>query len=133
MQVEQTIKPTGSVRNSRQDIRLAMILMYIAPLLFIGNQVMARAIAGTFPPIALTFWRWVLALLILWPFVGTEIWRKRRAVMVQWRDHLILGALGMGVCGATVYIGAATTTATNIGIIYAGAPVLIVALSWALY
>jgi drug/metabolite transporter (DMT)-like permease len=41
---------------------------------------------------------------------------------------LLLGALGMGVCGAFVYVAAATTTATNIGILYAASPVLIILL-----
>ncbi|MCK6452426.1 MAG: DMT family transporter [Alphaproteobacteria bacterium] len=123
----------GAARPSRQDMRLALVLMYIAPLLFTGNQVMARAAAGLFPPFAMAFWRWMLAVLLFLPFIGPELWRKRRGVLAEWRDHLVLGALGMGVCGAAVYIGAATTTATNIGIIYGASPVLIVALAGALY
>jgi drug/metabolite transporter (DMT)-like permease len=42
---------------------------------------------------------------------------------------LVLAALGMWVCGAFVYIAGATTTATNIALIYAGAPILIMLLS----
>jgi drug/metabolite transporter (DMT)-like permease len=42
---------------------------------------------------------------------------------------LLLGALGMWVCGAFVYIGAQTSPAVNIGLIYALAPVLIAVLS----
>jgi len=125
--------PPGAAAPSRRDIRLALVLMYIAPLLFTGNQVMARAAAGLFPPIAMSFWRWVLAALLFLPFVGPELWRKRRTILAEWPNHLVLGALGMGVCGAAVYIGAATTTATNIGIIYGASPVLIVALACALY
>ena len=37
----------------------------------------------------------------------------------------MLGALGMWVCGAFVYIGAHTTSAVNIGLIYAATPVAI--------
>ena len=40
-----------------------------------------------------------------------------------------LGALGMGVCGAFVYIGADTTSATNIGLIYSSSPVLILVIA----
>jgi drug/metabolite transporter (DMT)-like permease len=38
---------------------------------------------------------------------------------------LVLGALGMWICGAFVYIGARSTTATNIGLLYAISPVMI--------
>ncbi len=37
----------------------------------------------------------------------------------------MLGILGMGICGAFVYVGADTTSATNIGLIYATAPIMI--------
>jgi drug/metabolite transporter (DMT)-like permease len=36
----------------------------------------------------------------------------------------VLGALGMWVCGAGVYVGARGTTAINIGLLYATSPVL---------
>src|SRR3546814_5727141 len=39
----------------------------------------------------------------------------------------------MGVCGAFVYIAADTTSATNIGLIYAASPILIVALARVFY
>jgi drug/metabolite transporter (DMT)-like permease len=42
---------------------------------------------------------------------------------------LVLGALGMWICGAFVYIGAHTTSATNIGLIYAATPVGIAVIS----
>ncbi|MDE0780669.1 MAG: hypothetical protein OSB67_07940 [Alphaproteobacteria bacterium] len=43
----------------------------------------------------------------------------------EWRDLLVLCILGMGICGAFVYVGADTTSATNIGLIYASAPQLL--------
>ena len=56
-----------------------------------------------------------------------------RDALREWKDLLVLGALGMGVCGAFVYIGADTTSATNIGIIYAASPILIVLLARIFY
>jgi len=46
---------------------------------------------------------------------------------------LVLGALGMWVCGAFVYIGGRTTSAVNIGLLYALAPVLIAVISARLF
>jgi drug/metabolite transporter (DMT)-like permease len=113
--------------------RLARILLFINPAFFAGNMLMARATADLVPPVALAFWRWAVAFSILSLFVGPALWKARADVLAEWRDLLPLGALGMGVCGAFVYIGADTTTATNIGLIYAGAPVVIILLDHVLY
>jgi drug/metabolite transporter (DMT)-like permease len=50
---------------------------------------------------------------------GFARWRR------EWKQLLVLGALGMWICGAFVYQGARTTSATNIGLIYAATPVAI--------
>lgn len=113
--------------------RLAMILLFVAPALFASNMLTARATHDFFPPIALAFWRWTATLALLLPFTAATLWRYRTAVLGEWRDLLVLGALGMGVCGAFVYIGADTTSATNIGLIYAASPILIVVLARAFY
>ena len=42
---------------------------------------------------------------------------------------LLLGALGMWICGAWVYIGAQSTSATNIALIYTLSPVFIALVS----
>ena len=106
--------------------RIAFVLLFLSPAMFASNMLMARATAETMPPVALAFWRWTLALVILLPWAIGPLWRQRAALRHEWRDLLILGALGMGACGAFVYIGADTTTATNIGLIYAASPILIV-------
>lgn len=106
--------------------QVAIALLFVAPALFASNMLVARATAELMPPVALAFWRWAFALAILLPFTAAALWRQREALRREWRDLIVLGALGMGVCGAFVYIGADTTTATNIGLIYAAAPILIV-------
>lgn len=106
--------------------QLALVLLFVAPALFASNMLTAKATADFFPPVALAFWRWFCTLLLLLPFTAATLLRHRAAVRREWRDLLVLGALGMGVCGAFVYIAADTTTATNIGLIYAASPILIV-------
>ncbi len=113
--------------------QLALILLFITPALFCSNMLTARVVHDIFPPVALAFWRWTLALGLLLPFTGAALWRHRYAALREWRDLLFLGALGMGACGAFVYIGADTTSATNIGLIYSVSPILIVILARLFY
>lgn len=88
-------------------------------------MIVARWSADWFPPHALAFWRWLVALAPMLALSGGVLWKRRADVRREWRDLLVLGALGMWVCGAFVYIAARTTSATNIGLIYAMVPVLI--------
>jgi len=92
-------------------------------------MIVARWAAGWFPPHALAFWRWTIALLPMLALCGAVLWRRRAELRREWRDLLLLGALGMWVCGAFVYIAGETTSATNIGLIYAGVPILVMLLS----
>src|SRR3546814_459466 len=96
-------------------------------------MLVARATHDLFPPVALAFWRWTATLALLLPFTAAALWRHRYDVLREWRDILVLGALGMGVCGAFVYIAADTTSAPNIGLIYAASPILLVALARVFY
>lgn len=115
--------------SSPGERKVAFALLAFVPAMFAANMLVARAVEGHVPPVALAFWRWAGVFLLLAPVTLRPLWQARAAALREWRDLLVLGALGMGVCGAFVYIGAATTTATNIGLIYAASPVLIVLLA----
>jgi drug/metabolite transporter (DMT)-like permease len=109
---------------------LARALLFITPLLWSVNYLVARWAPGEIAPHLLALCRWALASLVLLIFS----WRELRGKWPQWRGEwwqfLGFGALGMWICGAWVYIGALSTSALNIALIYATSPVLIALLSW---
>jgi drug/metabolite transporter (DMT)-like permease len=109
--------------------RLAYALLFIAPALWSVNYLVARWAPDVIAPHMLALWRWAVAALMLAAFCWREIVDKRAAIRVEMWHFFVLGALGMWVCGAFVYIGARTTTAANVGLIYAGSPVLIALVS----
>jgi drug/metabolite transporter (DMT)-like permease len=113
--------------------RLAWCLFLLAPAMWSANMIGARWAADWFPPHQLALWRWLVAVVPMLALSGAALWRGRAALRREWRDLLILGALGMWICGAFVYIGAQSTTATNIGLIYAGSPVLMILVAAAVY
>lgn len=124
---------TRAHRELSRAERGALALLFVVPAFIATNILVARLGAETLPSAAFTFWRWLLAAALVAPFVAAELWRKRAAFRREWRDILLLGAIGMGVSSAFVYVGAKTTTAMNIGLIYTMSPVLIVILSVALF
>jgi drug/metabolite transporter (DMT)-like permease len=105
--------------------RLAFALLFIAPALWSVNYLVARWAPGVIAPHMLALGRWAIAAALLGAFCWREIAAKRAHIKGEAWHFLVLGALGMWVCGAFVYIGGRSTTAVNIGLIYAGSPVLI--------
>lgn len=103
----------------------AFALIFVTPALWTVNYVVARSAAPTVAPHMLAFWRWLLAGLLLGTMSWREIAARPDALRREWHQFFILGALGMWICGAFVYIAGRTTSATNIGLIYGLSPVLI--------
>lgn len=111
------------------ELRVAQALVFVAPALWSVNYLVARWAPGVIAPHALALGRWCVAAPILGAFCHREIAAKRSAVATEWRHLLVLGAFGMWICGSFVYIGGRSTTAINIGLLYAATPVLIVCAS----
>lgn len=124
---------SGPPDSESRERQIAVILLFVVPVLFSTNIIAARAVSDFIPPFALAFWRWWLALLLFLPAIGPDLLRYRRELLGEWRDLLVLGILGMGICGAFVYVGADSTSATNIGLIYATAPIIIAGAATLLY
>jgi drug/metabolite transporter (DMT)-like permease len=105
--------------------QLAQVLVFVTPALWSVNYLVARWAPGVIAPHALALGRWIVAAIVLGAFCAAELRDKRDAIRQEWKQLLVLGALGMWVCGAFVYIGGRSTTAVNIGLLYAASPVLI--------
>jgi drug/metabolite transporter (DMT)-like permease len=105
--------------------RLATMLLWVTPALWSSNYVIARTADGVIAPHLLALGRWSLAWLLMLPLAGGVLLREWPRWRDEWRRLLLLGALGMWICGAFVYQGAQSTSATNIGLIYAATPVAI--------
>ena len=113
--------------SSRQ--RWAMVLIVVTPALWSVNSLIARVAPAVIAPHLLACLRWLLAGLVFALGCRAELWRHRRHVWRYGWQYLVLGALGMWICGAWVYLAGRSTTALNISLIYSVSPVLIAALA----
>ena len=111
--------------SAQRQTRLALVLLWLVPALWAVNYIVARKAPGVIGPHLLALGRWALAALLLLLLSGSELWRERADLARVWWQYLILGTLGMLICGAWVYQGARSTEAMNIALIYAASPVLI--------
>ena len=111
-------------RTARLE-RLARLALWLVPALWAVNYIVARRAPGVIEPYALALGRWALAGMLLAFVARQELWTQRRAIATVWYQYVVLGFCGMLVCGAWVYMGAKTTAAMNIALIYSASPVLI--------
>ncbi len=108
--------------------RLAL-LMTVPPLLWAGNAVVGRAVAGAIPPLLFNAMRWSLALALLLPF-GWNVFasaRSRRGIARRWRAFALLGLLGVGCYNAFQYAALKTSTPVNVTLIASSSPVFMLA------
>ena len=82
------------------------------------------------PPIAMGFWRWAIALLILLPFAAAELRQKWSVVRANWLTLALLGALGASAFNTLVYLALQYTAATNGVLLNSITPIMIVLMSW---
>lgn len=106
------------------------LLLTLTVLFWAGNFVLGRAVHEAVPPIALSFWRWATALVILAPLAAGSLWMQRREVMRAWKSLLLFGLLGVAGFHTLVYVGLQTTTATNGVLLNTTNPVIIILISW---
>ena len=112
-------------RAQAKKLRMAKVMFWFVPWLWTVNMVVARKAPGVMDPHLLALGRWSLAGLILGYIARAELWKQRDFVWQnKWR-YIALGACGMWICGAWVYLAGRTTVAMNISLIYASAPVMI--------
>jgi drug/metabolite transporter (DMT)-like permease len=112
--------------NPDSTRRWAFLLLIFTPALWSVNYLVARLAPGEIGPHMLALCRWALAGSVLGIFAFKELKAKRHLILKNAWHYLVLGALGMWVCGAWVYIGARSTSATNIALIYSLSPAFIV-------
>lgn len=109
--------------RDRPPHRLAEVGLWLVPAVWSSNYLIARAAGPWVPPHLLAFGRWGLVFVVLLALCGRGLWARRACIRREAWQLLVLGALGMWICGAWVYQGGQSTSATNIGLIYACAPI----------
>ena len=117
----------------KHDSKWAYLLMVLPPLFWAGNATLARFVADQIPPITLSFWRWVIALLVLIPFTWSHVRKDWPEIKKGWKIIILLGLLGIALFNALLYKAAQTTTAINISLTQSVMPVIIVLISFILF
>jgi len=102
-----------------------VLALTLAALFWAGSFVVGRALRHDVDPLALTFFRWLISLLVFAPFVWRDIASHAHVVLREWRLILGLGASGIALFHPLVYVALQHTSATNALLTFSLSPVVI--------
>lgn len=105
--------------------RRPYLLLWLPPAFWAGNLVLGRGLATTMPPVTLAVGRWLVALLILLPFVWHGLWRQRGLLWRQRWLVLACGAFGIAGYNALAYLALQTVPAVNVAFLNSTLPLMI--------
>ena len=108
------------------------VLLTLPPLLWAGNAVVGRLMAGHVPPVTLNFFRWLVAALLLLPWTWWLL-RADSPLWPKWRRFTVLGLLGVGSYNALQYLALETSTPVNVTLVAASTPVWMLAIGALFY
>jgi len=117
------------VEKLRQRPGVAYLLLTVCMLFLATNHIIGRFVHAEVPPVGLSFWRWLVAAVMLMPFVLPRAAASRRIYRANLGTLTLLGGL---IVGSTtiILIALNDTTAINVSLINATQPTLTVLFSW---
>lgn len=114
-----------TMETTRKRELLACVALSFTSLFWAGNAVVARAVSVDVPPMALSFWRWVVAFLVLLPFAWPHLRVALPIARRHWRLMTLLAFLSAGIFNTLLYLAAQVTTAVNITLVNSTMPIFI--------
>lgn len=107
----------------------AFLLPLIAVLIWSMNIAVTRYAVDLIEPASISFYRWLIAFIVLTPFMLFKVWTQRALVRRHLGQLAILSAFGMVLYQGLSYTAAHYTNATNMGIVNAFIPVFTIFVS----
>lgn len=106
------------------------LLLSLTALFWSGNMVIGRGITESAPPVALAFWRWVVAFALVLPFALPHLRSQSAQLRTHWKAVVVLGVLGVGCYNTFAYVALQYTTATNATMLNSFIPIATIALAF---
>ncbi|NQY79748.1 MAG: DMT family transporter [Candidatus Caenarcaniphilales bacterium] len=103
---------------------IAICFALLTCLIWSGNFIIARGVHDWIPPISLAFWRWFIALIILVPLSFKKLKDEWSHINKSLGYLFVMGLTGVGLFNTVIYFAGKYTTANNLAIIMATAPIL---------
>ncbi len=110
----------------------AFALPVVAVLIWSMNIAVTRYVADYISPVSISFYRWLVAFILLTPFMAYKVYQQRHLIREHFFQFAVLSAFGMVLYQGLSYSAAHYTSATNMGIINAFIPIFTIFVSMAI-
>lgn len=124
---------TSAAATSPTRAALPYIMAACTVLFWSGNYILGRTVIETFPPVALAFWRWLLAWAILMPFALPAMRAAWPVIRAYWPRLTLLGLLSVPCYNTMVYVAFHTTGTINAAVLNSTMPLAITLMAWGLF
>lgn len=105
------------------SVRLATVMLVGVMLLWASGVIVARSVHDLVPPVGFSFWRWIVAVVVLTPFAGAEAVRKWSTIRTLLGRLALLGLFMAG--GSTLLVWSVQfTAASNVALVSAAQPMV---------
>ncbi|MEO6254761.1 MAG: DMT family transporter [Ferruginibacter sp.] len=108
---------SSSTALLKKNIYIGVGLAVLATLLWSVNFIIAKGITRSINPISLSFYRWLIASIVIMPFAIKQFISQWRAVQTAWQYLFWASLTGVAFFNTFVYIGAHYTSAINLALI----------------
>ncbi len=109
------------------------LLLTLSQVCFSSNHILGRAVTDVVPPIGLSFWRWMGAVIILLPFTWRNILSAWPAIRAKWKELAFISFSLVILGNTSIYIGLNYTTAINASVLAVAQPAITFILSWLIF
>ena len=117
-----------------RNLVLAIVLLIASSFFWSGNFFSGKiAFLSDLSPFKLSFFRWILALLILLPFTYAQIIRDLEYYKKNILLMTIISILGVTIFNSFTYISLQTTMVINSTLMASVAPVMMIGFSWLIF
>ena len=117
-----------------RNLVLAIILLIASSFFWSGNFFSGKlAFLSDLTPFKLSFFRWILALLILLPFTYAQIIKDLEYYKKNILLMTIISILGVTIFNSFTYISLQTTMVINSTLMASVAPVMMIGFSWLIF
>ena len=117
-----------------RNLVLAIILLIASSFFWSGNFFSGKlAFLSDLTPFKLSFFRWILALIILLPFTYTQIIKDLEYYKKNILLMTVISILGVTIFNSFTYISLQTTLVINSTLMASVAPVMMIGFSWLIF
>src|SRR5690349_17275835 len=115
---------------SARQRALPYLLLLVAAASFGGNWVAARLVNFEVAPFALSFWRWAIATVLLFPFAIGQLRKDAPLIRRHLPKLMVFGAIGAGGFTLLGYWGVSYTTAINATLLHSAMIIFVIRMAW---